>query len=90
MGYRAPRHKRGTPEGDRDEVINNGQSSVDYDFRQALMEVRLRYGKRIEKINAVTYLIFENYSNSYPDIDSDKLLDLAVLQTKLVLEELER
>ncbi len=88
MGYRAPRDKRGTPEGIREEAIRNGQPASDYDFRQTLEQFRLRHSRRIEEINAITYLIFENYSNSYPDISSEKLLELAVMQTSVVLEEL--
>jgi hypothetical protein len=88
MGYRAARDKRGTPEGNRDEAIKNGQSANDYDFRITLNEVRRKHFKRIDEINAVTYLLFENYSSTYPEISSDKLFELAVSQTPLVLKEL--
>ena len=89
MGYRSPREKRGTPEGIREEAIRNGQPASDYDFRQTLEQFRLKHSRRIEEINAVTYLIFENYSNSYPNINPKKLLELAVTQTALVLKELQ-
>jgi len=89
MAYRTSRDKRGTPEGIREEAITNGQAASDYDFRITLEEVRRKHSKRIEEINAVTYLLFENYSNSYHEINSEKLLELAVSQTALVLEELE-
>lgn len=90
MGYRSPRNKRGTPEGIREEAIRNGQPASDYDFRQTLEKFRCEHSKRIDEINSVTYLIFENYSNSYPDINPEKLLELAVTQTGLVLKELQK
>lgn len=86
MGYRSPRDKRGTPEGLREEAIKNGQSASDYDFKQTLEKFRRKHCKRIEEINAITYLIFENYSNSYQSINSEKLLELAVAQTNLALK----
>ena len=88
MSYRAPRDERGTPEGLRKEAIMNGQSASDYDFKQTLEQFRLKHSQKIEEINAVTYLIFENYTNSYPGISPEKLLELAVMQTTLVLKEL--
>ena len=89
MAYRVRREKRGTSEGIREEAIVNGQLASDYDFRQTLEEMRLRHGKKLEEFNAVTYLIFENYSNSYQDIAPEKLLELAVLQTPVALKILE-
>ncbi len=88
MSYQTPRNKKGTKGGIRDEAIHNGQAASDYDFRITLEEVKAKHSKRIEEINAVTYLLFENYTNTYPGICSEKLLELAISQTRLVLESL--
>jgi len=88
MAYRARRNQRNTPESIRDEAIQDGQLASVYDFRQTLEEFRRENSKKIEEINSVTYLIFENYRNTYPDINPEKLLELAVGQTPLILEKL--